>query len=87
MVVSAAVSIFAEKSFVTRLSVDEVKSLASNFEVQEVTASLGDAASKVIISSVGDLDKLTSLILRCYEAEAAKHQTLTPDLIRMEKSA
>ncbi|MEH2206561.1 MAG: type I restriction endonuclease [Nostoc sp.] len=76
-----------KKSFIVRLNVDEVKSLASNFEVQEVTASLGDAASKVIISSVSDLDKLTSLILRCYEAEAAKHQILTPDLIRMEKSA
>ena len=76
-----------KKSFVTRLNVDEVKFLASNFEVLEVTASLGDAASKVIISSVSDLDKLTSLILRCYEAEAAKHQTLTPDIIRMEKSA
>ncbi|MBN3869324.1 type I restriction endonuclease [uncultured Nostoc sp.] len=76
-----------KKSFITRLSVDEVKSLASNFEVQEVTASLGDAASKVIISSVSDFDKLTSLILRCYEAEVAKHQTFTPDVIRMEKSA
>ena len=76
-----------KKSFITRLSVDEVKSLASNFEVQEVTASVGDATSKVIISSVSDFDKLTSLILRCYEAEAAKHQTFTPDVIRMEKSA
>ncbi|MEH2316153.1 MAG: hypothetical protein V7K24_03235 [Nostoc sp.] len=55
--------------------------------MQEVTASLGDTASKVIISSVSDFDKLTSLILRCYEAEAAKHQTFTPDVIRMEKSA
>ncbi|MHC0061541.1 type I restriction endonuclease [Nostoc sp. UIC 10890] len=76
-----------KKSFITRLSVDEVKSLASNFEVQEVAASLGDAASKVIISSVSDFDKLTSLILRCYEVEAAKHKTSTPDIIRMEKSA
>ena len=76
-----------KKSFITRLSIDEVKSLASNFEVQEVTASLGDAASKVIISSVSDFDKLTSLILRCYEVEAAKHQVFTPDVIRMEKSA
>ncbi|MEI1377648.1 type I restriction endonuclease [Nostoc sp. UHCC 0926] len=76
-----------KKSFITRLNVDEVKSLASNFEVQEVTASVGDATSKVIISSVSDFDKLTSLILRCYEAEAAKHQTFTPDVIRMEKSA
>ncbi|MEH2452613.1 type I restriction endonuclease [Nostoc sp.] len=76
-----------KKSFITRLSVDEVKSLASNFEVQEVTASVGDATSKVIISSVGDFAQLTSLILRCYEAEAAKHQTFTPDVIRMEKSA
>ncbi|MFN6469540.1 MAG: type I restriction endonuclease [Nostoc sp. SerVER01] len=76
-----------KKSFITRLSVDEVKSLTSNFEVQEVTASLGDAASKVIISSVSDFDKLTSLILRCYEAEAAKHQVFTTNVIRMEKSA
>ncbi|MEH1932325.1 MAG: type I restriction endonuclease [Nostoc sp.] len=76
-----------KKSFMTRLSVDEVKSLASNFEVQEITASLGDTASKVIISSVSDFDKLTSLILRCYEAEAAKHQVFIPDVIRMEKSA
>ncbi|MEH2398740.1 type I restriction endonuclease [Nostoc sp.] len=76
-----------KKSFITRLSVDEIKSLASNFEVQEVTASVGDATSKVIISSVSDFDQLTSLILKCYEAEAAKHQTFTPDIIRMEKSA
>jgi predicted type IV restriction endonuclease len=76
-----------KKSFIARLSVDEVKTLASNFEVQEVTASLGDAASKVIISSVSDFDNLRSLILRCYETEAAKHQALTPDVIRMEKSA
>ncbi|MDZ8235766.1 MAG: type I restriction endonuclease [Nostoc sp. ChiQUE01a] len=76
-----------KKSFITRLSVDEVKSLASNFEVQEVTASLGDAASKVIISSVNDFDKLTSLILRCYEAKAAKHQVFATNVIRMEKSA
>ncbi|MBN3947051.1 MAG: restriction endonuclease subunit R [Nostoc sp. NMS7] len=76
-----------KKSFITRLNVDEVKSLALNFEVQEITASLGDTASKVIISSVSDFDKLTSLILRCYEAEAAKHQVFIPDIIRMEKSA
>ncbi|MDZ8185697.1 MAG: type I restriction endonuclease [Nostoc sp. ChiSLP02] len=76
-----------KKSLITRLSVDEVKSLASNFEVQEVTASLGDAASKVIISSVSDFDKLTSLILRCYEAEAAKHQVFTTNAIEMGKSA
>ncbi len=76
-----------KKGFITRLNVDEVKSLALNFEVQEITASLEDTASKVIISSVSDFDKLTSLILRCYEAEAAKHQVFIPDVIRMEKSA
>ncbi|WP_225895557.1 hypothetical protein [Dendronalium phyllosphericum] len=65
-----------KKSIITRLSTDEVKSLAPNFEVQEVTASLGDAASKIIITSVTDIDKLASLILKCYEAEAAKHQTI-----------
>ncbi len=62
-----------EKSFITRLSVDEVKSLAPDFEVQEVSASVGDAASKVSITSVEDLDKLAALILKCYETEAAKH--------------
>jgi hypothetical protein len=62
-----------KKSFVTRLSVDEVKSLAPNFEVQELSAPLGGATSRVIISSVSDLDKLAPLILKCYEIEAAKH--------------
>jgi hypothetical protein len=62
-----------KKSFISRLSLDEVKVLAPDFEVQEVSASLGDAASKVNISSVNDLDKLAPLILRCYEKEAAKH--------------
>ncbi|MBD2071324.1 hypothetical protein H6F93_28050 [Leptolyngbya sp. FACHB-671] len=62
------------KSFVTRLSIEDVKILAPEFEVQEMSTSLGDAASRVIISSVGDLDKLSSLILKCYEVEAAKHQ-------------
>lgn len=62
-----------KKSFVTRLSVNEVKSLAPDFEVQELAAPLGGAASKVIISSVSDLDKLAPLILKCYETEAAKH--------------
>ncbi len=61
-----------KKSFVTRLSVDEARSLATDFEVLEVPTALGDAASKVIISSVSDLDKLAPLILRCYEKEAAK---------------
>ncbi len=62
-----------KKSFITRLPVEEVKSLALDFEVQEVSAPLGDAASKVIISSVSDLDKLAPLILKCYETEAGKH--------------
>lgn len=62
-----------KKSFVTRLPVDEVRALASDFEVQEMSASLGDAASRVVISSVGDLDNLSDLILRCYETEAARH--------------
>ncbi|MHC5746233.1 MAG: type I restriction endonuclease [Nostoc sp.] len=38
-----------KKSFIVRLSVDEVKSLASNFEVQEVSASLGDAKSNYFL--------------------------------------
>ncbi|MDZ8050912.1 MAG: type I restriction endonuclease [Aulosira sp. ZfuVER01] len=76
-----------KKSIITRLNLNDVKSLAPNFEVQEVTASLGDAASKVFISSVSDIDKLASLILNCYEVEAAKHQAVTPNVIRIKKSA
>ncbi len=60
------------KSFVTRLSIDDVKRLSLGFEVQEMSASFGDATSRVIISSVGDLDTLSDLILKCYETEAAK---------------
>lgn len=63
-----------KKSFVTRLSIDEVKLLAPNHEIQEVSTSMGEAASRVIISSVSDLDRLTDLILRCYETEAARRK-------------
>jgi hypothetical protein len=62
-----------KKSFITRLPIDEVKSLAPDFEVQELSAPLGGATSRVIIYSVSDLDKLAPLILKCYETEAAKH--------------
>lgn len=62
-----------KKSFVTRLPIDEVRALAVDFEVQEMSASMGDAASRVIISSVSDLDALAELILKCYETEAARH--------------
>lgn len=64
-----------KKSFVTRLPVNEVRALASNFEVQEISASMGDAASRVIISSVNDLDTLGDLILKCYETETARHSS------------
>lgn len=65
-----------KKSFVTRLPVNEVKALAPGFEVQEMSASLGDAASRVLISSVTDLDKLSNLILKCYEIEASRHSSV-----------
>lgn len=61
------------KSLVTRLSVEEVKSQCSDFEVQEIGASLGEAASRVVISSIDDIDKIASLILRCYEMESDRH--------------
>jgi predicted type IV restriction endonuclease len=61
-----------KKSLVTRLPINDVKSLAPGFEVQEMSASFGDAASRVIISSVSDLDQLSDLIVKCYEMEAAK---------------
>lgn len=61
-----------KKSFVTRLPIDEVNKLSLNFEVQEVSASFGDATARVIISSINDLDILSDLILKCYESEASK---------------
>lgn len=63
------------KNIVIRLPLDEARALAPDFEVQEVSASVGGAVSKIVISSVADLDRLAPLILRCYEAEAAKHLT------------
>jgi len=62
-----------KKNFVTRLPIDTVRELAPGFEVQEMTASFGDATCRVIISSVSDLDKLSNLILKCYETESEKH--------------
>jgi predicted type IV restriction endonuclease len=61
-----------KKSFVTRLHIDEVKKLSLGFEVQEMSASFGDATSRVIISSIDDLDILSDLIIKCYESEASK---------------
>ncbi|MCT7993783.1 type I restriction endonuclease [Laspinema olomoucense] len=62
-----------KKSFITRLSLEEIQPLAAGFEVQEVSASVGGAASRVVISDISDLDKLAPLLLKCYETEAAKH--------------
>jgi predicted type IV restriction endonuclease len=62
-----------KKTFIARLSADEVKSLAPDFNVQEVPTSPGEVASKITISSLSDLDKLVPVILRCYELEASKH--------------
>jgi hypothetical protein len=62
-----------KKSFVTKLDINEVQSLAPDFEVQDLSGLSGDVSSKVIISSIDDLDKLAPLILKCYEVEAAKH--------------
>ena len=60
------------KALLTRLPLDEVKNLALDFEVQEVSTVAG-GSSKVFTSSVDDFEKLTPLILRCYEAEASKY--------------
>lgn len=61
------------KALVTRIAVDEVMALAPDFQVEEMSATLGDAKSRIIISSISDLDKLSSLILKCFETEALKH--------------
>jgi predicted type IV restriction endonuclease len=66
-----------KKSFVTRLPFEEVKNLSSNFEVQEISSSFGDATSRVVISSVSDLDLLSDLIIKCYEYEAYKRTPVT----------
>lgn len=62
-----------KKAFIARLSINEVKSLASGFLVQEATAPTGEAWSKITISSVDDLDRLRTVLIRSYELEAAKH--------------
>jgi hypothetical protein len=64
-----------KKSFVTRLPIEDVKNLSLGFEVQEMSASFGDATARVIISSVDDLDILSDLILKCYESEASKRMS------------
>lgn len=72
-----------KKSFITRIPIEEIRFLASGFDVEEVSASLGGAASRVVISDIGDLDKLAPLLLKCYETEAARpehRQDLWPRL-------
>jgi predicted type IV restriction endonuclease len=61
------------KSLVARLSIQETKALAPEFEVQEVSTAFGGEVSRVVITSIEDLDKLKALVLKCYEAEAGKH--------------
>ncbi|MDB9376139.1 type I restriction endonuclease [Nodularia sphaerocarpa] len=62
-----------KKTFIARISRDEIKSLASNLVVQEVISPTGEAWSKITISSVNDLDRLATVIIKSYELEAAKH--------------
>jgi hypothetical protein len=62
-----------KKSLITRLPLDQVRSLAPGFDVEDVSSSIGDTASRVTIHSIDDLDKISSLILLCYETESAKH--------------
>lgn len=62
-----------KKSFITRLPAHEVQNLAPGFEIQEVPSSVGETASRVVISSLSDLDRLTPLIVKCYEVETVKH--------------
>ncbi|WP_414549273.1 type I restriction endonuclease [Anabaena sp. CCY 0017] len=62
-----------KKTFIARLGIDEVKTLASDFVVQEVVSPTGEAWSKITISSVDDLDRLRTVLIRSYELEAAKH--------------
>lgn len=63
----------SKKSFITRLPANEVNLLAPGFETQEVPTSVGETASRVVISSLNDLDRLTQLIVKCYEVEVVKH--------------
>jgi hypothetical protein len=62
-----------KKSLVARLPLDQVRSLAPGFDVEDVSSSIGGTASRVIIHSIDDLDKLSNLILECYETESAQH--------------
>lgn len=62
-----------KKTFTARIGIDEAKSLAPDFVIQEIPATTGEAWSKVTITSIEDLDNLAPLILKCYELEAGKH--------------
>jgi hypothetical protein len=52
--------------------IENLKFFHRDRDVQEMSASFGDAASRVLISSISDLDSLSNLILKCYETEASK---------------
>jgi predicted type IV restriction endonuclease len=65
-----------KKTFIARISPEEARLLVPEFPIQEVPFSTSEAASKITISCLDDLDKLSSLILRSYELEASKHSSL-----------
>jgi predicted type IV restriction endonuclease len=60
------------KSVVVRLPIADVRLLAYGLDVQEVSTAAKEA-TRVMISSIDDLDRLTALILKAYEAEMSKH--------------
>lgn len=63
----------SKKTFIARLNPEEAKCLSPEFIVQEVPSSASEVISKITISSVDDLDKLSPIIIKAYEAEASKH--------------
>lgn len=63
----------SKKTFIARLSPEEAKYIAPEFTIQEVPYSASEVTSKITIASVDDLDKLSQVIIKAYEAEASKH--------------
>lgn len=63
----------SKKTFIARLNPEEAKQLAQEFSIQEVPSSALEVTSKITISSVNDLDKLSQIIIKAYEVEASKH--------------
>lgn len=58
-------------TIVTRLPTQDVRQLAPGFEVEDAPS--GQGISRIYVEGIRDLQRLTDLIVRCYEEEAKQH--------------